>query len=111
MDFYIKILTIDQNGDTPDLNGYRTPDKRWCPKRLRVARTSILHITEGKDVTEPRTLRFEEFKVSVGDNELMMVADIQHPTSSPESLLRERSLLDHMTPQKVKYQRSKKRRQ
>jgi hypothetical protein len=146
MDSYIQMFTIAQNGDNnnspveegitrprvlvPDTEfrgpvtdvsysdsqvGPRTPVKRWCPKRHRVARTSKLRITEGDD-TDPRTLRFEELKVSVEDAELILaVAAGQHPTPSMgrlclEGLLRTRAILDQMTPQKVKYQRSKKRR-
>jgi len=118
------MFTIAQNGDNNNSpveegitrpRGPRTPEKRWCPKRHRVARTSKLRITEGDD-TDPRTLRFEELKVSVEDAELILaVAAGQHPTPSMgeiclESLLRTRAILDQMTPQKVKYQRSKKRR-
>jgi hypothetical protein len=141
MDSYTQMSTITQNGDNnnspvgegitrprglaPDTEfrvpvadsqvGTRTPDKRWCPKRHRVARTSNLRIAEGDD-TDPRTLRFEELNVSVEDAELILaVAAGQHPTPSMgrlclESLLRTRAILDQMTPQKVKYQRSKKRR-
>ena len=124
MNSYIHMFTITQNGDNNDspveeditrprrlapdtVLSTRTPNKRWCSKRHRVVRTSELRITEG-DYTDPRTLRFE-------DADLILVADVQRPTPSLdvlylESLIRTQALLDQMTPQKVKYQRSKKRR-
>jgi hypothetical protein len=90
--------------DVSDSDVCRTPEKRWCPKRRRMTRTTRLRI-EGD--TDHRTLHFEEFKVSVEDAEVIQV---QHPTPSKESFYRARSLLHQMTPQDVKYRRSKKRR-
>lgn len=121
MDSYIQMFKIVQKGDKKNspvedgiIHQYRTPDKMYCPERRRLVRKSKPPIAEG-DNTDPRTLRFEEFKVSAEDTELMLGAAIQHATPILdrlylESLLRTQSLLDRMTPQKVKYQRSKKRR-
>jgi hypothetical protein len=141
IDSYNQMFTLAQNGDNneslveegiarprglapvtdvSDSDGHvrSTPDKQWCPKRRLMTRTSKRRITEGDDVagdTDPRRLRFEEFKVSVEDAELMLVAAVQHLTPRMdvlylESPCPEQSPLDQMTPQKVKHRRSKKRR-
>jgi hypothetical protein len=85
--------------DVSESDGCRTPEKRWCPKRRRITRTSRIR-TEGDDTTrdtDNNTVHGEKYKASVEEEK-------------SESLLRTRSLYYQMTPQKVKYLRSKKRR-
>lgn len=116
--------TSSADDSVPLCRKYRTPDKRWCPKRRRMARTSRpsenewLRLPEDCDTetkaADPRKLQFDEFKTSVEDAEASMVAAISLPTNRRnslylEKLLRTKALLDKMTPQKVKHRRSKKR--
>ena len=113
MDSCFKMSTTTQKGDTKNSNnGFRTPEKKWCPKRRRITRTSRIRTPD--DGTDPSTLQFEELEVSGKDEKLELDSTIPHSTTNMdeynEFMLRIFSLIDQMTPQKVKYQRSKKRR-